>query len=433
MRDRTLAAFGFLGVVALLVSTAALAVILTRPAAQAPSAARDPNPAAPRSTLDAGPSLAPESAWRPAPAVLAKAVDVAFWAGASLSTDGKLATFDSGDGSTRPVEVPAAIPRVFSASGRLFAVGENEGAPFAIVLAPGEEPLVVPMPCSVTRLAGENGILAGLCADGSGLALSADAGKSFRPVAVDLPVPAGAQDVEVERRLEAVAVSPAGAILLASAQRWQSATPGGVLAWTWGQVTLRPAGSRALRTSNVQALAHTVGLHLSGGSATLAGLQVALGGAAEGEVRPRLYRGAEGEPPVAVGTAGPPCGTVAAAKGVQGVLLGTEVAAFACGDRLVSTMDGGATWSADALLGKVDVLRGGDMRLFAKAGDKAWERRFVDRSETGATAVRVPGAVLVRRDGGLAQGPMSAAFGILEPVDAGGAAADAGDADAATP
>jgi hypothetical protein len=87
---------------------------------------------------------------------------------------------------------------------------------------------------------------------------------------------------------------------------------------------------------------------------------------------------------------------------------------------------GGATWSVDAALGKVEVLRGGDMRLFARAGEKTWERRFVDRSELGATAVRVPGAVLRRKDGGVEQGPVTAAFGIREP-------ADAGVADAAAP
>ncbi|MGC4115438.1 MAG: hypothetical protein QM765_12710 [Myxococcales bacterium] len=418
MRDRTLVAFGFAGVVALLASTVTLGLVLTRSPAAAPAAAQPPRVEAKTSPEAGRPAEAEASPWRLAPAGLAQAVDVAFYAGASLSTDGQQATFDSGEGPARPVEVPAAIPRVFAASGRLFAVGENAGAPFAIVLAPGEEAQVVPMPCTVTKLSGENGILAGLCAD-SGLALSADSGKSFRPVAVELPAPPNSQDVEVAKRLEAVAVSPGGAILFASSQRWQSQTVGGALAWTWGQVTLRPAGSRALKTSNVQALARTVGLHLSGGAATLAGLQVVLGGSAEGEVRPRLYRGAEGEPPVAIGTAGPVCGTAATAADVQGVLLGTEVAAFACGDRLVSTMDGGATWSVDRTLGRVEVLRGGDMRLFARAGEKSWERRFVDRSENGATAVRVPGAVVQRKDGGVESGPVSAAFGIREPVDAG--------------
>lgn len=428
MRDRTLVAFGFLGVVALLVSTAALLVLVLRPMPAAPMREL----AAAARPVDAGLSQEP-SPWRPASASLARAVDAAFFGGASLSTDGRQATFDSGEGSPRPVEVPAAIPRVFAAAGRLFAVGENEGAPFAIALSPGEEPLVVPMPCPVSKLAGEAGVAAGLCADGRSLALSADSGRSFRPVPLDLPPPASAPDVEVDKRLEAVAVSPSGAVMVASAQRWQTEAPGGVLAWTWGQVTLRPAGSRTLKTSNVQALARTVGLHLAGGAATLAGLQVALGGSAEGEVRPRLYRGAEGEPPAAVGTAGPVCATTAGAKDVQGVLLGTEVAVFACGDQLVSTLDGGASWSVDSSLGKVDVLRGGDMRLFARAGDKAFERRFVDRSETGATAVRVPGVVLVRKekDGGAEEGPVSAAYGIREPADA-GPAQDA-EVDAATP
>jgi hypothetical protein len=411
-RDRTLQALlAFLAASVLATAAAILYVGMHR---------REPSPVvAIAAREDAGTSpLAVHTAWAPSLA-LAQAVDVAFASGASLSTDGKAALYQPGDGSPpRPVEVPAAISRVFGAAGRLFAAGENEGAPFLIRMAPGEDPLVVPMPCVISRLGGEGQILAGTCVDGSGIASSTDGGKSFRPAPVDFIAPKGVGDSPVERSVEAVAVSPSGAQAIAVSQRWQTEEPGGVLSWTWGQVGLRVPGGR-FRFLNVHALAHTVGLHYAGGALTLAGLEVALDGPADGQVHVRLFRAGEGEPPVPVGTAGPPCGTVATARAVEGVLLGTRVAALRCGETLVTTLDGGASWITERGLGSVQVIRGGDMRLFARAGERAFERRFVDRAESGATAVRLPGAVLPKRDAGEAP-PLAAPFGIKEPQPDGG-------------
>lgn len=408
---------GLIAGLVLVCVTIVLVVALLRPRSDLPAPASRAAP-----SLDAGPGAAAEEspAWKPAKASLAKAADVAFAAGASLSTDGKSALLDTGDGVARPVEVPAAITRVFGAAGNLFAAGENEGAPFLILMAPGEDPLVVPLPCAIDRLAGEGSVIAGLCADGSGLALSADGGRTFRPVPLELPAPRDARDTEIEKSLEAVSVSPSGAVAVAASQRWQSDAPGGALAWTWGQVALRgPGPGKPFRLANVQALVRTVGVQALGGAIVVAGLEVALDASGAGEVRPRLFRGAEGEPPLAVGTPGPACGDSLSARSVDGVLLGSQVAVFRCKEGLASTVDGGATWRLERL-GSVDLLRGGDMRLFARAGERAWERLFVNRSETGATAVRIGAATLPRRtDGGAEAGPITAAYGIREPEDAG--------------
>ena len=422
MRDRTVVALGLLGLALLLTNVATLVVVL-RVRGTPSVAQREPGPGASGQDAAAGAAPTPPepSAWRPAPATWANAVDMAFSAGAALLTDGKLAVYEPGDGAARPLEVPAAIRRVFAASGALFAVGENDGAPFAIGLSPRESPMVVPMPCEVVRLAGEGEVVAGLCEDGKGVALSSDSGRSFRSVALEVPAPKGAEDAEIDRRLEAVAVSPAGAVLVALTQRWRTDGTDGALAWTLGQVALRPAGRRSLVISNVDSIARVVGAHLSGGTATLAGLQVALDGPGDGTVRTRLYRGTEGEPPVAVGSAGPSCGTTAQASAIEGVLLGSEVAFFVCGDRLVATLDGGATWAVDRSLGPVEVLRGGDMRLLARSGERVWERRFVGRSDSGATAVPAPSSGRSPgrgSDAGTAD-PVSPPYGIREPGDAG--------------
>ncbi|MBI5545171.1 MAG: hypothetical protein HY901_14875 [Deltaproteobacteria bacterium] len=427
-----LAALAFGAVALVLVCATAMYVAIRLPRSSPPSASApsaEPSPLPPAAGSQGEPSET--SAWTSASPMLARAVDVAFAGGSTLATDGHSATFDSGDGEVRPVAVPATIPRVFAAAGRLFAAGSNEGAPFLILLASAEDPRVVPMPCAVAELAGEGSLVAGLCEDSSGLAVSWDAGKLFHEVRLELPEPREAGDVTVDKRLEAIAVSPAGAIAVASSQRWQSEQAGGALQWTWSQVALRPSGSKAFRFANVPALVRSVGLHLGGGTLTLAGLEVALDGPAEGVTRPRFFRGGEAEAPVPVGEPGPECAQAAQAPSVEGVLLSPQVAVFGCPTGMISTLDGGRSWRIERARGGAGRVRGGDMRLFARAGEKAWERRFINRSESGATAIRLAGggsphpAGAARRDAG-ESGPLAPLENIREPAsDAGTDAAGA--------
>lgn len=385
---------------------------------QPPPASRDtPGP------VDAGTSR-PMVGWDEVPSgsPLLHGTDVAFAAGAFLVTDGKQATYDSGDGTLRPLEVTVPISRVFSGSGKLFAAGTNEGAPFVIVLAHEGEPAVVPMPCEVTQLVGEGALVVGACRDGASLALSRDGGKSFGVLPVEMPKPQPHIAAEVDRAVEAMAVSPSGAVGAATSQRWQTAQGDGALFWAWGQVALRPPAGKAFGFSNVHGLVRSVGLRLEGGGTwTLAALEVAPESVEQGRMRARIFRGTEGEPPAPIGVPGPDCGSAAEAPSVEGVLLGTHVAAFRCDGVLAMTLDGGASWTTERVPA-LRLLRGGDMRLLVRAGDRAWERRFLHRSETGATAVRVLAKRVSPIDAAEPK-PITPPFGIREPAGDGGNAA----------
>jgi hypothetical protein len=319
--------------------------------------------------------------------------EAAFTGSASLVSDGTRAVFDPGDGP-RPIEVPVPLPRVFAAGRRLFAAGENEGAPFLIALEGDEQPQVIPVPCPVSLLAGDGERYLVACSGASGLAASRDGASSFRKIALDLPEPpaAGAQ---VRRALEAVAVTADGVGAFAATQRWRSKDGAQDLLWIWAHVGVR-MGDGNVRYAAVPGLARAFGLKLAGSGFVLAGLEVAADGAVEGELRPRLFRGSDEAAVLPEGVPGPSCGMAADSERAQGVLLGPREAAFLCEGKVVVTLDGGASWKVEAgLPASPQLLEGGDMRLVAIVGGKAWERRFPARSATGAIAVRVAPAKAV--------------------------------------
>ncbi len=321
---------------------------------------------------------------------LARATDVAFVAGSYLAISQGKIFYDSGNAVVRPIEVAATVSKVLGASDWLFAQGENEGFPVFVRFSVTEAPKIVPMPCVATRMAGYRESMVAACEDSDLISLSDDAGKTFLLFPVGLPRPRSAEQAEIQKEIEAVAIDSCKTVAIATSQRWLASHGSNSLLWTWGQVAVKSPGQN-FRFSNVDNLVRSVGLTLSGGAITLAGLEVSFEGLAEGELRTRIFRGPEGEPPVGVGEPGPRCGTAQDARSVEGVLLGTQVAAFLCQGDLVLTMDGGASWKTIADLSPLKHIRGGDMRLWLKGDKGAWERRFINRSETGATAVRVSG------------------------------------------
>lgn len=322
---------------------------------------------------------------------LARATDVAFAAGSYLALSQNKPFYDSGNGVARPTKMAATVSKVLGASDWLFAQGENDGFPFFVRFATTEAPKMIPMPCVATRIAGDHDSIVAACEDSDLISLSDDGGKTFLPFPVGLPRPQVAGQVEIQKEIEAVAIDSCNkTVAIATSQRWLASHGSNSLLWTWGQVAVKSPGQN-FRFSNVDNLVRSVGLTLSGGAVTLAGLEVSFEGLAEGELRTRIFRGPEGEPPVRVGEPGPRCGVAQDASSVEGVLLGTQIAAFLCQGDLVLTMDGGTSWKTVADLSPLKHIRGGDMRLWLQGDNGTWERRFINRSETGATAVRISG------------------------------------------
>lgn len=338
------------------------------------------------------PKPARASAWRPSPegSPLAGFADAAFAGGALLSTDGARAIFAPAGLAPRPprpIDVPVPIRRVFGAGGRLFAQGENEGAPFLVALTAAGEAIVVPMPCSLSALAGEGDYLLGACAQAGELAESDDGGRTFRRAPFSpppAPAPAGA---ELKTMVEAVAVDADGTAAAVVIRRWESAGQGERLRWSFAQVALRGRGERSFRFAPVPGLARGLAAHLSGGLLTVAGAAFCSEGSLDSpSAELRLFRGAAGQSPQPVGAPGPPCPLAGEA---EGVLLESQVGAFRCGRAAVLTVDGGARWLPQEGLGAL-ALKGGEMRLALRSEQGVLELRLPLRSASGAVAERVP-------------------------------------------
>jgi hypothetical protein len=363
------------------------------------------------------PKPARASAWRPSPegSPLANFADAAFAGGALLSTDGAHAIFAPAGLAPRPLEVPVPIRRVFGAGSRLFAQGENEGAPFLIALTAAGEAIVVPMPCSLSALAGEGDYLLGACAQGGELAESDDGGRTFRRAAFTpppAPAPAGA---EVQIAVEAVAVDADGTAAAVVARHWESAGQGERLRWSFAQVALRGRGERSFRFAPVPGLARGLAARLSGGLLTVAGAAFCAEGSLDSPApQLRLFRGAAGQSPLPVGAPGPPCPLAGEA---EGVLLESQIGAFRCGRAAVLTVDGGAQWLPQEGLGGALALKGGEMRLALRSEQGVLELRLPLRSASGAVAERVPGEGPGPAD---AEPPILPAAHIAEPARDGG-------------
>lgn len=365
------------------------------PAAQADSPVRGGTPAV--SSLRPGQAL-----WTQVGAgtSLESFSEVAFADGALLVSDGERASFEPGTAPARPLEVPVPIARVFAAAGRLFAAGENEGAPFLIGLSRGESALVVPVSCPVVGLAGEGESYLAACEGGEAVATSANGARSFYRREVRLPEPPAPEGVRIRRAIDALAANEDGAMALCAVQRWSSTQGGEPLLWTWSHVGIRPAEGGDFRFAAVPGLARAVGLRLAGSQVAVAGLEVDAQGSAGGDLRPRFFAGGLEAPLRPEGEPGPSCGRAADAEKAQGILLGPREAAFLCEGRVVYSFDRGESWQTDeGLEGRVTALRGGDLRLVARAGGKVWLRRFPVRAGSGAVAVRASGVEAPAADG----------------------------------
>lgn len=347
---------------------------------------------------------------------LAGFADAAFAAGGLVSTDGTRALFAPAGLAPRPLEVSVPIRRVFAGAGRLFAQGENEGAPFLVALADGEA-LVVPMPCALNALAGEGDLLLGACDQGGDLAESDDGGRTFRKIALSPPAAPAPAEAEVTTAVEAVAVDADGAVAAVVARRWESEGEGESLHWTFAQVALRGRGERSFRFAPVPGLARALAARLSGGALAVAGIAVDAEGWLEEQPGPRLraFRGPAGQAPLPAGAPGPLC---ALTEEAEGVLLDSEIGAFRCGKAAVLMAGGGARWLQQEGLGPAEALRGGEMRLALRAGRRVFELRFPLRQASGAVAER---AALAAPDAGSDPPLVPAAF-IAEPARDGGAA-----------
>lgn len=342
--------------------------------------------------------VAKESAsehWKPvaASSALARFTDAAFANGAFVSTDGRTAFLGSASGSERPLDVPAPVRQVFAAGGRLFAAGESDGAPFLIALFDGDAPLVVPLPCAISRLAGEGESFAAGCSDGEALALSRDGARTFALLPVSPPALPSNAESQAPPGFEAIAVASDGSAVFAMTRTWSTPHGEDRLAWTWTHVGVRPPG-KPPRYDGLAAFARVFGLRVDAGVTTLAGLEVSIADGDAGVRRPRMLRSSDATGFEPLGDDGPACDSAPSPDGDSGVLLGPREAAYLCGGQLMLTLDGGRSHRVEPLVGGVRAIRGGDMRIVADVGGRVLERRFIGRNSGGATAVRV------RREGG---------------------------------
>ncbi len=373
--------------------------------------AREPREA-PVARADAPPP--PSPGWREASAgsPFAGWKDLAASVSGALVTDGHTAHMVAAS-AVRPLEVPAAIPRVFAAADRFFASGDNDGAPFLIALGSEQSPVVVPVPCSVSAIAGSGDQLVVACQGLGSLALSVDAARTFQPLALPFPAPEAPSGSAVAHAVEGLAMGADGLLAIAVSQSWQTQQAGERIRWSWAQIASRPARG-AFRFVSLPGVTRLAALKLDGTTITAAALESPGEG---GELHPQLYRGPEGQLPSRLGGAGPACGATEEASGVQVVLLGDREAAFLCHGQVVLTVDEGRTWLAQSLpIGRVERLRGGAMRLWAQGDGKSLELALPLRLSSGAVGARL--AAQVDADAG--SGPLVPGAELVEPAqDAG--------------
>lgn len=358
-------------------------------------AAPAPVEPAPLPAVEAPVTRAVPNRWRAltADAPLASAKEVAFAQDAALWTDGEAAVYQAPDGETYPLEIAAEVGRVYEAGGKLYALAENEDAPFLIAIDPASpkvEPVVLTLPCPFERLAGDGKVLAGVCAGSEAVAVSDNGGRSFRRHALRPPTPEGVDPNATRVAVEALAVSPDGKLAIAVVQRWWQLGRTEPLLWTWANVGI--GSGRSFSWSSLPGVASVPAIVAGHGAYLLVALEVDAEGGAEGELMPRTWRGGEqGFSPA--GVAGESCTAVEHAEEIRAVALSEREIAVLCAGELIGTLDGGRSWERETGLdGSLTSLAGGDMRLLVRGEKGSWERKFVLRSAQGATAVRLPKA-----------------------------------------